>query len=167
MRNKLTLARSCRLAIFAVAVSFKLQAAPTELKLWRELAAFLQGKSVTVTTKDGKSVSGRLFVVRPDGIFFSGPMPTTVPRDAVVSLHWEGPHERETHKLGKMLSQGYRHAGKLLGTPMGPFALAELPVITAWGAAATPFCLLGDLFAGHPQTSGDISILPDSPAVSR
>jgi hypothetical protein len=153
--------------MFALAVSFTSKAAPMEQRLWRELAAFLQGKSVTVTTKDGQSISGRFFAVRPDGITFSGSASTTVPRDTVLSLHWEAPHQSETHKLGKMLSHGYRHAGKLLGTPMGPFALAELPVITAWGAAATPFCLLGDLFAGHPQTSGDISILPDSPAVSR
>jgi hypothetical protein len=161
MRNKFIPARFYRVAMLAVAVALATQAAPTEQMHWKDLTAYLRGKLVTITTKDGKSVSGRFPVVRPDGIYFNDVPQAKVSRDAVLSLHWEAPHESETHKLGKMMSAGYRHAGRILGTPMGPFGLVELPAITAWGAAATPFCLLGDLFAGHPQTSGDVSILPD------
>lgn len=160
MRNKLTL-------IFAVA-ALTLQAAPSEQIRWKDLGARLQGKLVTITTKDGKSLHGRFFTVRPEGIYISDPNQEKISRDAVVSLHWEAPFKSQTQKLGNMLSRAYRHSGKLLGTPMGPFGLVELPAITAWGAAAAPFCLLGDLFAGHAPTSGDISILPDSaPEVSK
>jgi hypothetical protein len=163
MRNQFILSPFCRAAIFAVAVSFTLQATPSEQIHWKDLAARLQGKLVTITTKDGRSLHGQLFTVRPEGIYISDGNQEKVLRDAVVSLHWEAPFKNQTQKLGKMLARAYRHSGKLLGTPMGPFALAELPAITAWGAAAAPFCLLGDLLSGHPPTSGDISILPDSP----
>ena len=82
------------------------------------------------------------------GIYFTDVPSSMVPRYAVMSLHWEAPYESQIrHKLGKMLASGYRHAGRNLGTPSGPAALVEFPVITAWGAAATPFCLLGDLFS--------------------
>jgi hypothetical protein len=167
MRNKFTVARFHRLAIVALAVSLTMQAMPPEQKLWRELAVYLQGKLVTITTKDGKSITGRSFNIQPNGIFINDPTPTMVPRETVLSVHWELQYKSQTRKLGSMLAAGYRHAGKIIGTPMGPFGLAELPVITGWGAAALPFCLLGDLLGDHPQTSGDFSILPDSPAVSK
>jgi hypothetical protein len=168
MRNKFTLARFYHVAIAAIMVAFTTQAAPTDQIHWKDLAAHLKDKLVTITTKDGTKVSGRLAVVRPDGISLNDGYPRNVPRDSVVSLHWEAPYQSQTRKLGKMLATGYRHSGRLLGTPMGPFGLVELPAITAWGAAAAPFCLLGDLFAGHPPTSGDILILPDpSSAVSK
>jgi len=164
MRNTLPLTRSHRVAISAIAVAFTLQAAPSEQLLWKDLAAKLQGKQVTVKMKDGKSISGRFFTVGRDGIFFSGGAPDKIPRDAVQSLHWETPDAHQTEKLANMLGHAYRHSGSLLGTPMAPFGVIEIPVITAWGAAAAPFCLLADLFSDHPTTSGDISILPD-PAV--
>jgi hypothetical protein len=160
MRNKLTL-------IFAVA-ALTLEAAPSEQLHWKDLAARLQGKLVMIATKNGKSLHGRFFTVRPEGIYIGDGNQEKLSRDAVVSLHWEAPFKSQTQKLGNMLARAYRHSGKLLGTPMGPFGLVELPAITAWGAAAAPFCLLGDLFSGHPPTSGDISILPDStPEVSK
>jgi hypothetical protein len=167
MRNKSTRAPFHRLAIIALAVSLSTQAMPVEQKLWRELAVYLQGKLVTITTKDGKSITGRSFNIRPDGIFINDPTPTVVPRDMVLSVHWEMQYKSQTRKLGSMLSTGYRHVGKIIGTPLGPFGLVELPAITAWGAAALPFCLLGDLLGDHTQKSGDFSILPDSPAVSK
>jgi len=102
----------------------------------------------------------------PDAIVFNNGTPEKVSRDTVLSLHWEAWHENQMKKLGKQMSDGYRHSGKLLGTSMGPFGLAELPMITAWGVAATPFCLLGDLFARSDHASGDISILPE-PGVSK
>lgn len=163
MRNQLTLATFYRAAIFAVVVSFTIEAAPSEQIHWKDLAARLKGKLVTITTKDGRSLHGQLITVRPEGIYISDGNQEKISRDTVVSLHWEDPFKSQTRKLGSMLAHAYRHSGKLLGTPMGPFALAELPVITAWGAAATPFCLLGDLLSPHPPTSGDISILPDLP----
>lgn len=167
MRNKFTPARFSRVAMLAIVATLTMEAAPSQQMRWKDLATYLRGKLVTITTKDGKTVSGRTPVVWPDGISFTDVPSSTVPRDAVVSLHWEAPYERQTHKLGRLLSSGYRHAGRNLGTTMGPVALVEFPVITAWGAATAPFCLLGDLFAGHPQTSGDISILPDGQGVSK
>lgn len=163
MRNTHPLTRFHRIAMLAIAVGFTLQAAPSEQLLWSQLATRLQGKQVTVKTKDGKSVSGRFFTVGRDGIYFGGTQ-NKIPRDGVQSLHWEAPDAHQTEKLGNMLGHAYRHSGSLLGTPMAPFGVIEIPVITAWGAAAAPFCLLADLFSDHPTTSGDISILPD-PAV--
>jgi hypothetical protein len=168
MKNKFTPTAICRAAIFALAALFTLQAAPFETIHWKELAARLNGRLLTITTKDGRSLHSRNFVVVPNGISIVDGTPTLISRDTVLSLHWESPDQSETRKLGKSLSGAYRHSGRLLGTELGPIALAELPLITAWGAAAVPFCLLGDLFAPHRQTSGDISILPDSfPAVSK
>jgi len=160
MRNKITLARFCRVAMFAAA-AIALQAAPSEQIRWKELAARLQGKLVTITTKDGKSLSGKLFSVRPEGIYFTDGTSPKASRESVVSVHWEAPQVSETRKLGHMLARAYRHSGRLLGTPMGPFGVVELPAITAWGAAAAPFCILGDLFSDQSRTSGDFSILPD------
>jgi hypothetical protein len=161
MRTKLSLTPFHRFAMLAIAATFTIYAAPSEQMLWRQLAAKLQGKQVTVTTKEGKLLSGRFFTVRPDGIYFGGDAPNKVSRDAVLTLHWETPDKNQTEKLGRMLGHAYRHSGSLLGTPMGPFGVIEIPVITAWGVAAAPFCLLGDLFSEHPKTSGDISISPD------
>ena len=166
MRNKLPLAHFSRVAMLAIVASFCLEGAPVEQRLWREIGRYLQGKVVTIMTKDGRSLSARRFTIQPDGIFLNDGTPMRVSRDAVLSIHWEAPRQSETHKLGKSLSTGYRHSGKLLGTQLGPVALAELPLITAYGVAAAPFCLLGDLFGGHPAASGDISILPE-PGVTK
>jgi len=162
MRNTLPLTLFHRVAILAIAATFLMHAAPSEQMRWSQLAAKLQGTQVTVTTKDGKSLSGRRVSVRPDGIYFADGALTSVLRDDVLSLHWELPYETQTDKLGQRLSHAYRHSVDLLGTPLGPVALVELPAITAWGAAVAPFCLLGDLFTDHLKTSGDISILPDA-----
>jgi hypothetical protein len=167
MKNKLALAHFRRLAVLASAVILSTQAAPSETLRWKDLTNYLRGKVVTITTKDGRSLKGKDFAVRPDSILITDGAPVSVPRQAVLSLHWESIHEAETHKLGRMLSHGYRHSFGLLGTPAGPFALVELPAITAWGAAAAPFCILGDLLSEHPQSSGDISILPDPVEVSK
>lgn len=161
MRNTLPLTRFHPVAMLAIAVAFTLQAAPSEQMLWKDLAAYVRGKQVTIKTKDGTSLSGRPFMVRPDGIYFDIGTPQKGARDEVQSLHWQSVNETQTDKLGKTLSRAYRHSGQLLGTQLGPIGLLELPAITAWGAAAVPFCLLGDLFTDHPKTSGDISILPD------
>jgi hypothetical protein len=162
MRNNFPLTRFHRVAMLAVAVTLTSQAAPSpEQVLWRQLAAKLQGKEVTVKTSDGRSLSGRFFAVRADGIYFNGSTPDKVTRDAVVSLHWEAPNNYQTERLGNMLSHAYRHSGSLLGTPMGPFGVIEIPAITAWGIAAAPFCLLGDILTDHSKSSGDISILPE------
>jgi hypothetical protein len=161
MRNKFAPSRFYRVAMLAMAAAIFTRAAPTEQMHWRELATYLRGKVVTITTKDGKSFGGRNVTVWPDFVAINDGVQIKVPRDTVVSFHWEAPYEGQTRKLGRLLSTSYRHAGKLLGTPAGPVAVVELPAITAWGAAAVPFCLLGDLFNQHPRTSGDISILPD------
>src|SRR5271168_3001216 len=131
MRNTLPLTPFHRLAMLAIAAAFTLQAAPSEQMLWSQLAAYVQGKQVTVKTKDGKSVSGRFFTVGRDGIYFGGGAPNKIPRDAVQSLHWETPHANQTEKLADMLGHAYRHSGGLLGTPMAPFGVVEIPVITA------------------------------------
>jgi hypothetical protein len=161
MTNKLPFTPFHRVAMLAIAATFTMQAAPSEQMLWAQLAAKLQGKQVTVTTKDGKLFSGRFLTVRRDGIYFGEGAPNKVSRDAVLTLHWETPDNHQTEKLGKMLGHAYRHSGSLLGTPMAPFGVVEIPVITAWGVAAAPFCLLADLFSEHPKASGDISISPD------
>jgi hypothetical protein len=160
MRNTPPLTPFHRVAILAIAATFLMHAAPSEQMLWSQLALKLQGNQVTVTTKDGKSLSGRRVSVRPDGIYFADGAPAGVLRDQVLSLHWELQYETQTDKLGQRLSHAYRHSVDLLGTPMGHVVLVELPAITAWGAAVAPFCLLGDLFTERPKTSGDISILP-------
>jgi hypothetical protein len=166
MKNKFTSTRICRAAVFALAAAFTLQAASFETLHWKELATRLKGRLITITTKDGRSLQSRNFVVVPEGISIIDGTPSIVSRDAVLSLHWESPDQSETRKLGKSLTDAYRHSGRLLGTELGPIALAELPLITAWGAAVAPFCLLGDLFAQRGEPRGDISILPDSiPAV--
>jgi hypothetical protein len=88
MRNQFTLAPFYRAAIFAVAVSFTIEAAPSEQIHWKDLAARLEGKLVTITAKDGRSLHGQFFTVRPEGICISDGHQEKVLRDAVVSLHW-------------------------------------------------------------------------------
>src|ERR1700733_6626406 len=123
MKNKLTSLPIYRAAILALAVAFTLQAASFETIHWRDLATRLKGRIVTITTKDGRSLHSRNFVVVPEGISIIDGTPSIVSRDAVLSLHWESPDQSETRKLGKSLAGAYRHSGRLLGTELGPIAL--------------------------------------------
>jgi hypothetical protein len=49
--------------------------------------------------------------------------------------------------LGKLVGGGISASARAALSPAGPGALASIPVIAAYGAAAVPFCILGDIVA--------------------
>ena len=162
MTNSLTLSRIQRMAAIAVALSITLAAAPRVPKTWTQLATYLKGKYVTITMKNGTTERGSFAYSRNDALVFQGGK--EVPRDMVVGLRLESDPLKKGNlaQLRGILQRGYKDSFRNLGSPVGPFALVGVPVITAYAVVATPFCALGDLFGRRKPAPEEIEILPDS-----
>jgi hypothetical protein len=68
----------------------------------------------------------------------------TVAKSAIAALRVHRARGHRLSALFKGLGQGFKDGTSLLFSPAAPAGLVVLPGTVAWGAIATPFCLLGD-----------------------
>ncbi len=118
---------------------------------WNQLAQQVEGRRVTVTTSDPNSFRGRCLRVEYDWLVIENPwaagQPLKLDRKKVVKI-------RVDDRGGRSLARLESHAGPTLElllesvfTPMAPVGLVGTPVVAAYFVVATPFCLIGDMFA--------------------
>jgi hypothetical protein len=149
------------LTFLAVPVSpLPLYAAPPITVGWNQVCRITAGHELVVTTTTGDTVEGFCVGVDVSEITVNT-WDHRVVKIARNTLSRIDMHRSKGHQL-RALRDGVRGGlrwglGALL-SPAGPAAAVAIPATLAWGAAAAPFCLLGDLKA---KATGMQEIKPD------
>jgi hypothetical protein len=144
---KLSLILSTIFAVAAPAV------AADKLSLqWDQLAPQLEGRRLTVTTTDqSNGYRARCLRVEADGILIENPwaggQPLKLDRQKVTKIRVDDRSGRNMARLEDRTGPTLDLLLQSVFTPAAPIGLVGTPVVAAYFVAATPFCLIGDLFA--------------------
>jgi hypothetical protein len=125
---------------------------PTTPVEWRNLCSNTARELLVVTTESGDTVQGYCVSVQYDEVAIrtvDGKV-VRVARGTLKTVLALAVAENRMKALGKGMKQGLRYGVKTTFSPLAPIGLVVIPGTLAWGAAATPFCILGDLFGGKP-----------------
>jgi hypothetical protein len=156
MKHPCRIASAFRGLAFALAVLVASQTSFADApKKWSDLAEYLKGKYLAVTTRDGKTIRGRFVETREDAIVLDNGAQIEIPR---ASFAWIGVERTNLSKLGKNLKDGYSRGFHDLFSPMGPWGIVEVPAITVYAVIAAPLSALGDLFHNRRNSSDRIFI---------
>ena len=119
---------------------------------WPNLCAHTAGQLLVVTTESGDTIQGYCISVQHDELTVrtvDGRM-VKIARGTLGKVLALAVPEHRLKALGKGIKQGLRNGVKMTFSPLAPIGLVVIPGALAWGAVATPFCLLGDLFNHKP-----------------
>jgi len=141
-----TLLRSF-LTISAVLVSsgYLYAAGPVEVP-WKDFCRAAAGRRVDITTGSGEAISGYCISINADEVGLrteSGIV--KIGRAALSSIQMDRSEGHQLHKLGRGVRGGLKLGERWLLSPAAPAGIVTIPATLAWGALATPFCILGDL----------------------
>ena len=120
---------------------------------WLNLCANTARELLVVTTERGDTIQGYCFFVKHDELTVrteDGKM-VKIARGTVEKVLALAVPEHRLKALAKGMKQGLHDGVKMTFSPLAPVGLAVIPGTLAWGAVATPFCVLGDLFGGKPR----------------
>jgi hypothetical protein len=116
---------------------------------WNQVCRVAAGHELLVTTTAGDTLEG--FCV---GVSVTEISVRTTDRGVVkiarntlsrLDMHRSNGHQLKS--LGRGMRGSLRWGFDALLSPVGPVAAVAIPGTLAWGAAAAPFCVLGDLKA--------------------
>ena len=164
MKNTRRFSHLCRLAVYAAAAFSLSSSANAEVpKKWSELRVYLQGKYVTILTKDGKSQHGRFLGTSPEAVILDDGdgfdrRDVQVPRTSFTMIRVDL-EPANLEKFGWTLHRGYTHAFHRLFSEGAPLGIIEVPAITAYAVVTAPFCALGDLFARPKGMTENVQIV--------
>jgi hypothetical protein len=136
--------------IFAVAAP---AVAADKLSLqWAQLAPQVEGRRLTVTTTDQTNgYRARCLRVETDGLVIENPwtagQPLKIERQKVTKIRVDDRSGRNMARLEDKTGPTLDLLLQSVFTPAAPVGLVGTPVVAAYFVAATPFCLIGDLFA--------------------
>ena len=119
---------------------------------WPNLCANVAKELLVVTTESGDTIQGYCVFVQHDELTVrtvDGKI-VKIARGTLKKVLALTVPEHRLKALGKGMKQGLREGVKMTFSPLAPVGLVVIPGTLAWGAAATPFCILGDLFGGKP-----------------
>ena len=119
---------------------------------WRNLCANTMRELLVVTTESGDTVQGYCVSVQYDEVAIrtvDGKV-VRIARGTFKTVLALAVAENRMKVLGRGMKQGLRYGVKTTFSPLAPVGLVVIPGTLAWGAAAAPFCILGDLFGGKP-----------------
>lgn len=116
---------------------------------WTRVCQVSTGHELLATTATGEQVSGYCVAVNVDEISIStgDQKIVKVGRSALAKLEMSVAKGHQVRSLGRGMHRTLKDGHELLLSPMAPVGIALIPATVAWGAAALPFCLLGDLRA--------------------
>jgi len=143
----LTLILSTIFAVTAPAV------AADKLSLqWGQLAPQIEGRRLTVTTTDQTNgYRARCLRVESDGLIIENPwaagQPLKLDRQKITRIHLEDRSGRNMAHLEDKTAPTMDLLLQSVLSPAAPIGLIGTPVVAAYFVAATPFCVVGDLFA--------------------
>ncbi len=130
---------------------------------WNDVCKMAVGNHLVLTMADGTMVEGYCVRVNADeiGVRTLDSQAVTIARSALTSLRLRTTEGHQLKSLGKGLHGGLREELHWLLSPMAPLGVVALPATLAWGAAAAPFCMLGDL-VDKLTPAREIKLLADS-----
>jgi hypothetical protein len=135
------------LIVFAALAGSPTLRADTLMQLpLNQVCNFANGKTVQVTTGSGETVEGTCFAVSVDEIQIQTKKGIlTIARSQLSRVRmYDTPPHRHLVNLGKDIRSGLRGSVKMIPTEWGLVGVVGVPATLAWGAIASPFCLLGD-----------------------
>jgi hypothetical protein len=143
------LLQTIRLAPLVAALTFSLQLRADEPipAEWNQLCRVANGRELLLTTSTGETVNGYCVSVNVDQLTVTTDQKRMV-RIARTALTKLAVHRSKGHQLaslGRGMNDSLSNSFRSVFSPMAPVGLVALPATLAWGAAAAPFCLLGDL----------------------
>jgi hypothetical protein len=119
---------------------------------WSNLCANTARELLVVTTESGDTIRGYCVSVQYDEVAIrtvDGKV-VRIARGRLKKVLALTVAENRMKAVGKGMKQGLGYGVKMTFSPLAPVGLAVIPGTLAWGAVATPFCILGDLFGGKP-----------------
>jgi hypothetical protein len=119
---------------------------------WPNLCTNTAREMLEVTTESGDTIEGYCVFVQRDELTIRTLNGKTVKiaRGTLKKVLALSGQEHRLKALGKGMKQGLHNGVRMTFSPLAPIGLAAIPSILAWGAVATPFCILGDVFGGKP-----------------
>lgn len=122
---------------------------------WTSVCRVSQDHRLTITTTNGETVEGYCTSISVDDITLTKDQRfVTVARNDISRLKM---HRAKGHQLAALwthVGHGLRDGTTLLFSPFAPVGIVMVPGSLAWGAAASPFCLIADfadLLAGENE----------------
>jgi hypothetical protein len=141
----------------ALAGSTALRAQDSIQLPWNQICNYANSSiphKVQLTTTAGETVEGSCFSVTVDEIQITtktGLMTVARAQLSRVRMYQTEPRRHLAH-LGKDVRAGLAGSVSMIPTEWGPVGLIGIPATLAWGAVASPFCLLGDII-GYTKTT--------------
>ena len=129
---------------------------------WNQVCRVANNRELSITTQNGKTVQGYCTRINVDeiAVITKDQRAVNIARSALahICVRRAGTKGHQLAALGKGMKAGLKTGLGWLLTPAAPAAIVLLPGTLAWGAAAAPFCLIGDL-SNKLGGSGEINIL--------
>ena len=135
---------------------------------WTDLCRIASQRELTLTTTSGESVEGYCIAIDINRVTIRSNANAVigVARSTLAKLEVKKRREHHLRSLGHGMHQALKWGVRNALTPAGPVAIPIIPVTLAWGAAAAPFCVIGDLLSIGTKKR-EIRIIPDPPALPR
>jgi hypothetical protein len=119
--------------------------ADTEVE-WDRVCAASQGNRLVVTTTTGETEEGFCTMITVNEVgLTTGQRMTKIAKDKISRLRVHRVKGRQLSSLFKEMGHSFRDATGTLFSPLAPVGIVWLPGTVAWGAIASPFCLLADV----------------------
>jgi hypothetical protein len=118
--------------------------ADTEVE-WAKICTASQGNQMVVTTTTGETVQGFCTSINVDEMALRNDRKVIkIAKNTIAALRVHHVKSHRVSSLFKGLGREFKEGTSVLFSPLAPGGLVMLPGTVAWGAVATPFCLLGD-----------------------
>lgn len=113
---------------------------------WAKVCEASHGQRLVLTTKTGEVLEGYCTSTDADEIALTKDQRVVrVAKSAVSHLHIRRLKGHQLAALWKGVGHEVRDGADLLFSPLAPVGAVMVPGSLAWGAVATPFCILADI----------------------
>ena len=119
---------------------------------WPNLCTNTARELLVVTTESGDKIQGYCVSVQHDELTVrtvDGKI-VKIARGTLKKVLASTVPQHRLKALGKGMRQGLHDGVQMTFSPLAPLGLVVIPGTLAWGAVATPFCILGDLLGEKP-----------------
>ena len=141
----------------ALVCSASLRADTVEVP-WAKVCEASHGQRLVVTTTNGETLEGYCTSINVDEIALTKDQRLIkIAKSAVSRLQVHRVKGHQLAALWRGVGHQLRDGTGLLFSPLAPVGAVMVPGTLAWGAVATPFCLLADV-ADHLAGENEIKI---------
>ncbi|HXP88604.1 MAG TPA: hypothetical protein VN841_27990 [Bryobacteraceae bacterium] len=114
---------------------------------WNEVCRVAADHRLVITTVTGDTVAGYCMSINVDemAVTTQDRQVVKIARTALSKIQMHRSKGHQLSSLGKGVRAGLGYGMKSLLSPYAPIGIVTVPATLAWGAVATPFCVLGEL----------------------